>query len=122
MGIVRDYLPASWVTLVQIKSLYYKGRAHQHAAEALLWFTEDTSQETAKNGLKEDDHGLSNRALEMLQYFHKKLEKGQSDTILDFTMPTSAKERTYLGEQGMRCNSGNTCLLELKAGRFAPLV
>lgn len=97
VGIVRDYLPASWVTLVQIKSLYYKGRAHQHAAEALLWFTEDTSQEAAKNGLKEDDHGLSNRALEILQYFHKKLEEGQSDTILEFTMPTTAKERTYLG-------------------------
>ena len=97
VGVVRDYVPNSWVTLLTIKSLYYKGRAHQHVAEALLWFTEDTSTETLKNGLREDDLGLSGRALEILQYLHQTPDKSQSDTIIDFTMPRSAKERTYLG-------------------------
>ncbi|XP_018027107.1 rhophilin-2 isoform X2 [Hyalella azteca] len=92
VAVVREYVPASWITLVHIKSLYYKGRSHQHVAEALLCFTGDAQQEP------EDDVGLSSRAQEILQYLHKPPEEGQSDTLfLDFTMPSNAKERTYLG-------------------------
>ncbi|KAF2366268.1 BRO1 domain [Trinorchestia longiramus] len=92
VGVVRDYVPASWITLVQIKSLYYGGRAHQHVAEALLCFTGDPTQ------AKEDDTGLSNRAQEILQYLHKTPEEDEPDKLfLEFTMPSNAKERTYLG-------------------------
>lgn len=96
--IVRDYVPGSWVTLVHIKSLYYKGKAHQHVAESLLWFGADTSVSKEDNLRDDDDLGLSNRSLEVLQYLHKTPEEGDSDTILEFTMPTTAKEKTYLGK------------------------
>uniref|UniRef100_A0A6A7FWI3 Rhophilin-2-like isoform X1 n=1 Tax=Hirondellea gigas TaxID=1518452 RepID=A0A6A7FWI3_9CRUS len=101
VAVVRDYVPASWVTLVQIKSLYYVGKAHQHVSEALLWYTEDatTKEEMIKLGSMEEEEslGLSNRALEILQYLHKAPEEGEIDTMIDFSMPTNAKDRTYLG-------------------------
>ena len=94
VGVVRDYVPASWVTLLNIKSIYYKGRAHQHVSESLLWFMGDNNKE-----VKDEDLGLSNRALEILQYLHKLPDRGNdNETFIEFTMPTNAKERTYLGK------------------------
>lgn len=93
VGVVRDYVPASWITLVHIKSLYYKGRSHQHVAEAMLCFTKDTPQE------KDDDVGLSLRAKEILGYLHRDREEGDADNLIfEFSMPTNSKERTYLGK------------------------
>lgn len=33
---VRDYVPYSWTTLIQVKKEYYTGLAHYHAASGIL--------------------------------------------------------------------------------------
>lgn len=34
--LVRDYVPYSWTTLIQVKKEYYTGLAHYHAASGML--------------------------------------------------------------------------------------
>ena len=97
--IVRDYVPASWVALVQIKSLYYRGKSHQFVSEAMLWFTDYNETDlTITNDNHDDDLRLSKRAQEILQYLHKLPDENQENTIIEFSTPTNSKERTYLGK------------------------
>lgn len=34
--LIRDYVPYSWTTLIQVKREYYTGLAHYHAASGIL--------------------------------------------------------------------------------------
>ncbi|XP_071535406.1 rhophilin-2-A isoform X2 [Panulirus ornatus] len=81
---VKDYVPVSWVSLVHIKTEYYRASAHYHMAEALL-----TLQMEGK-----DLEQLNIRVQDALQYVHL---PPVNNTTLDISVPTTHQERVLLG-------------------------
>ncbi|XP_066946603.1 rhophilin-2-B-like [Macrobrachium rosenbergii] len=82
---VKDYVPASWISMIHIKADYYRGCAHYHVAEALL---------TLPINLK-DEGALDMRVQAALQYVHQQPQN--TSTTLDITVPVNRRERTLLG-------------------------
>nr|XP_045616820.1 uncharacterized protein LOC123769625 [Procambarus clarkii] len=81
---VKDYVPASWISMVHIKAEYYRGRAHYRMAEALLTLPID----------ERDQEQLSIRVQNALQFVHL---PPVSNTTLEISVPTNHQERTLLG-------------------------
>lgn len=76
---VRDYVPYSWSSLVQVKREYYAGMAHYHAACGILHKEAENMSQTTK---------------EALQFLHIKA----AATQLDIQMPKDETERRLLGK------------------------
>lgn len=75
---VRDYIPYSWSSLVQVKREYYAGMSHYHAAAGILH--------------KEADN-MSSATKDVLQFLHVE----SAATQLDIRMPKDETERRLLG-------------------------
>ncbi|XP_075229263.1 GTP-Rho-binding protein rhophilin isoform X2 [Lycorma delicatula] len=81
---VRDYVPYSWVSLVQVKKEHYSALAHYHSAIGLL---------------SHDLNSLSERTKEVLQYLHV---ESTDKTLLDIREPRDDTERRLLGRAHLR--------------------
>lgn len=75
---VHDYVPYSWISLVQVKKEYYTGMAHYHVACGVL------HKEAAK---------MSQATKETLQFLHA----ASMSTQLDIRLPKDDQERRLLG-------------------------
>lgn len=49
--LVRDYVPYSWTTLIQVKKEYYTGLAHYHAASGILHKSSTKLTSTSRQAL-----------------------------------------------------------------------
>lgn len=76
---VHDYVPYSWISLVQVKKEYYTGMAHYHVASGVL------HEEAAK---------MSAATKDTLQFLHAET----ASTQLDIRLPKDDSERRLLGE------------------------
>lgn len=79
---VRDYVPYSWLSLVQIKREHYAALAHYHSAAGLLAHDLET---------------LSARTKQALQLLHRDTDQPRS-TQLDISEPHDNIERKLLGK------------------------
>lgn len=80
---VRDYVPYSWISLIQIKREYFNGMAHYHAATGVLH--------------KEAAH-MSPTTKDILQFLHSET----STTQLNIRIPKDDAERRLLGKSHLR--------------------
>lgn len=80
---VRDYIPYSWSSLVQVKREYYAGMAHYHAASGILHKEAENMSPTTK---------------EVLQFLHVQ----SIATQLDIRLPKDETERRLLGKAHLR--------------------
>ena len=77
---VKDYVPFSWASLVQVKKEHYKALAHFYVALAIL-----------------DSNGeFSNKTLETLQFLHEE-EEDKAATLIEIRVPKNQNEKRYLG-------------------------
>lgn len=76
---MRDYVPYSWLSLVQVKREHYSALAHYHSAIGLLTHDLET---------------LSDQTRLVLQYLHV---DGDDKTQLDIKEPHDNQERKLLG-------------------------
>lgn len=76
---VRDYVPYSWLSLVQVKREHYAALAHHHSAAGLLAHDLET---------------LSARTKQALQLLHRDTDPR---TQLDISEPHDNHERKLLG-------------------------
>ncbi|XP_054276992.1 rhophilin-2-like isoform X2 [Macrosteles quadrilineatus] len=81
---VRDYVPYSWLSLVQVKREHYAALAHYHSAAGLL---------------AKDLDSLSSRTKQALQLLHRDLDPR---TALDMSQPHDDHERKLLGRAHLR--------------------
>ncbi|XP_046667846.1 LOW QUALITY PROTEIN: rhophilin-2-B [Homalodisca vitripennis] len=81
---VRDYVPYSWLSLVQVKREHYAALAHHHSAEGLL---------------ARDLDSLSARTKQALQLLHRDTDPR---TQLDISEPHDDHERKLLGRAHLR--------------------
>ena len=77
---VKDYVPYSWLSLVQVKREHYSALAHYHSAIGLL---------------SHDLESLSDQTRQVLQYLHV---DSDSKTQLDIKEPHDNHERKTLGK------------------------
>jgi len=87
---LRAHLPAPWLTLVLIKAHFYRGKAHQHVSEAMLWLPPGSPHPPPPGP------PLSPRARELLLHLHRQPDP-QDPTSIDFSLPDTPDQRTYLG-------------------------
>jgi hypothetical protein len=80
---VHDYVPYSWISLVQVKKEYYTGMAHYHVASGVL------HEEAAK---------MSAATKDTLQFLHAET----ASTQLDIRLPKDDSERRLLGRAHLR--------------------
>jgi len=80
---VRDYVPYSWVALIQVKREYFMGMAHFHVASGVL---------------NPDAEQMSAATKEVLQFLHA----DGCPTQLDIRMPKDELERRLLGRAHLR--------------------
>lgn len=80
---VHDYVPYSWISLVQVKKEYYTGMAHYHVAAGVLH--EKASQ-------------MSPATKDTLQFLHAEI----ASTQLDIRLPKDEVERRLLGRAHLR--------------------
>ncbi|XP_031355571.1 rhophilin-2 isoform X2 [Photinus pyralis] len=80
---VRDYVPYSWVSLVQVKREYFNGMAHYHAASGILH--EAASQ-------------MSAATKDILRFLHVE----STSTQLNIRLPKDDVERRLLGKAHLR--------------------
>ncbi|XP_008195133.1 rhophilin-2 isoform X2 [Tribolium castaneum] len=80
---VHDYVPYSWISLVQVKKEYYTGMAHYHVASGVL------HKEAAK---------MSPTTKTTLQFLHAET----ASTQLDIRLPKDDAERRLLGRAHLR--------------------
>ncbi|RZC34132.1 BRO1 and/or PDZ domain containing protein, partial [Asbolus verrucosus] len=80
---VHDYVPYSWISLVQVKKEYYTGLAHYHVASGVL------HREAAK---------MSAATKDTLQFLHAEI----ASTQLDIRLPKDESERRLLGRAHLR--------------------
>lgn len=80
---VRDYVPYSWTTLVQVKREYYTGMAHYHVACGVL---------------HKEAGDMSTTTKETLMYLHTEPQAAQ----LDIRLPKDDSERRILGRAHLR--------------------
>lgn len=76
---VRDYVPYSWVSLVNVKRQHYMALSHGYCAKAIL----------------EDEH-LSANTKDLLQFIHE--PNSDCKTQLDIKVPKDEYERKLLGK------------------------
>lgn len=82
---VKDYVPFSWASLVQVKKEHYKALAHFYVALAIL-----------------DSNGeFSNKTLETLQFLHEE-EEDKAATLIEIRVPKNQNEKRYLGKAHLR--------------------
>lgn len=81
---VKDYVPYSWLSLVQVKREHYSALAHYHSAVGLL---------------SHDLESLSDQTRQVLQYLHV---DSDSKTQLDIKEPHDNHERKTLGRAHLR--------------------
>ena len=79
---VKDYVPYSWVSLVQVKKEHYRALANFYVALGLLDHDADVSEKTA----------------ETLQFLHDVRTDKAGDGANRPSVPRSAEERKYLGK------------------------
>jgi len=84
---LRSHLPAPWLTLVLIKAHFYRGKAHQHVSEAMLWHPP---------GADPPSPPLSPRSRELLRHIHRPPDPSDP-TAVDFCLPDTPQQRNYLG-------------------------
>ncbi|KAG5900121.1 hypothetical protein JTB14_012794 [Gonioctena quinquepunctata] len=80
---VRDFVPYSWTSLVQVKREYYTGLAHNHVASGIL---------------HRDASTMSDNTKDMLLFMHSEIGSAQ----LDIRMPKDSSERRLLGRAHLR--------------------
>ncbi|XP_023309743.1 rhophilin-2 isoform X2 [Anoplophora glabripennis] len=80
---VRDYVPYSWSTLVQVKKEYYTGMAHYHVASGVL---------------HKEASDMSTTTKETLMYLHAEPLGAQ----VDIGLPKDESERRILGRAHLR--------------------
>lgn len=80
---VHDYVPYSWVSLIQVKKEYYTGLAHYHVATGIL------HKEASK---------MSATTRDTLQFLHAEV----ASTELDIRLPKDEGERRLLGRAHLR--------------------
>merc|ERR1719397_475815 len=73
----QDYVPFSWLSLVQVKREHFRALADQHVAQSLLSTGE-----------------LSSRSLDLLHYLHDCAEVTEAERP---EVPTTRSQRKYLG-------------------------
>lgn len=78
---VKDYVPFSWASLLQVKKEHYKALAHFYVALAIL----DSSGD------------FSNKTLETLQFLHEE-EEDKAATLIEIRVPKNQNEKRYLGK------------------------
>jgi len=78
----QDYVPFSWLSLVQVKREHFRALADQHVAQCLLSSAE-----------------LSSRSLDLLHYLHDCAEVTEAERP---EVPTSRHQRKYLGKAHLR--------------------
>ncbi|XP_056647062.1 rhophilin-2-A isoform X1 [Diorhabda sublineata] len=81
---VRDFVPYSWSSLIQVKREFYTGMAHNFAASGIL---------------HEDAAKMSDATKDTLLYMHVEID-GMAQ--LDIRMPKDASERRLLGRAHLR--------------------
>ncbi|XP_074036926.1 GTP-Rho-binding protein rhophilin isoform X4 [Leptinotarsa decemlineata] len=80
---VRDFVPYSWTSLVQVKREYYTGLAHNHVAAGIL---------------HKEASCMSDATKDTLLYMHSEAGSAQ----LDIRMPKDSTERRLLGRAHFR--------------------
>ncbi|KAK5647301.1 hypothetical protein RI129_002193 [Pyrocoelia pectoralis] len=80
---VRDYVPYSWISLIQVKREYFNGMAHYHAASGILH--------------AEASH-MSAATKDILRFLHVE----STSTQLTIRMPKDDVERRLLGKAHLR--------------------
>jgi len=87
--LVKDYVPAPWIGLVQVKSQYYKGAAHQLVGR----------------GLYQHEGALDKKTQETLGFLYATDSPNQNvkiSTIIDIRIPKDDIEKQQLGESHLR--------------------
>ena len=82
--LVKDYVPAPWIGLVQVKSQYYKGAAHQLVGR----------------GLYQHEGALDKKTQETLGFLYATDSPNQNvkiSTIIDIRIPKDDIEKQQLG-------------------------
>lgn len=91
--LVKDYVPDSWIALVQVKSQYYKATAHQLVGAGLV---------TTIDGR----HHLSPKTVETLSFMYSDDQTSETSppsgkpkvsTIIDIRVPANDNEQLQLG-------------------------
>lgn len=94
--VVKDYVPDSWIALVQVKSQYYKAMAHQLVGAGLV-----TTIDIGSNR----HHRLSAKTTETLTFMYSddqasettSSSKPKVSTIIDIRVPKNHAEQLQLG-------------------------
>ncbi|XP_042908259.1 rhophilin-2 [Parasteatoda tepidariorum] len=84
---VKDYVPFSWISLLQVKSEHYKALSHHYAAVGLLEHTGEINKDVEA----------------MLEYVHSK-DTSNNITYMDVQVPRSQEERRQLGKAHLRAS------------------
>lgn len=88
---VRDYVPYSWTSLVQVKREYYTGMAHYHVASGVL---------------HKEAYKMSDTTKDTLLYLHAEPVSAQ----LDIRLPKDTGERRLLGKSKYSIGNGNVTI------------
>lgn len=81
---VKDYVPYSWISLVNVKRQHYGALSHGYCAKAIL-----------------EDDGLNANTKDILQFIHEP-NSGDCKTQLDIKVPKDDYERKLLGRAHLR--------------------
>ena len=107
--LVKDYVPDSWIALVQVKSQYYKATAHQMVGSGLVAGIDGRplslkTKETLTFMYTEDERvsgGGETRAnsTSNLNFTSSKPSKDKVSTIIDIRVPKNGAEQLQLGNR-----------------------
>lgn len=107
--LVKDYVPDSWIALVQVKSQYYKATAHQMVGSGLVAGIDGRplslkTKETLTFMYTEDERvsgggGETRASTSNLNFTSSKPSKDKVSTIIDIRVPKNGAEQLQLGNQ-----------------------
>ncbi|XP_046646786.1 rhophilin-2-like isoform X1 [Daphnia pulicaria] len=109
--LVKDYVPDSWIALVQVKSQYYEATAHQMVGSGLVASIDGRplslkTKETLTFMYTEDERASGGDAnassTSNLNFSASKASKDKVSTIIDIRVPKNGAEQLQLGLSHMR--------------------
>jgi hypothetical protein len=103
--LVKDYVPDSWIALVQVKSQYYKATAHQMVGSGLVAGIDGRplslkTKETLTFMYTEDERATGDQtsaSTSNLNFSASKPSKDKVSTIIDIRVPKNGAEQLQLG-------------------------
>lgn len=106
--LVKDYVPDSWIALVQVKSQYYEATAHQMVGSGLVASIDGRplslkTKETLTFMYTEDERASGGDAnassTSNLNFSASKASKDKVSTIIDIRVPKNGAEQLQLGNK-----------------------